>query len=77
MVMRLLGNTSIDDQSVAAARVAELAARQRFDGFTVTVTGSAALLAEINDRMRRDIATTGMLAAGVMAVILLLVLRAR
>jgi hydrophobe/amphiphile efflux-3 (HAE3) family protein len=77
MVVRLAGNTSIDDQSAAAARVAELASRQRFDGFTVTVTGSAALLAEINDRMRRDIATTGMLAAGVMAVILLLVLRAR
>jgi hydrophobe/amphiphile efflux-3 (HAE3) family protein len=77
MVVRLLGNASIDDQSPAAARVAELASRQRFDGFTVTVTGSAALLAEINDRMRRDIATTGVLAAGVMAVILLLVLRAR
>jgi hydrophobe/amphiphile efflux-3 (HAE3) family protein len=77
MVVRLLGNTSIDDQSAAAARVAELASRQRFEGFTVTVTGSAALLAEINDRMRRDIATTGMLAAGVMAVILLLLLRAR
>jgi hypothetical protein len=77
MVVRLLGNTSIDEQSAAAATVAELAAGQRFDGFTVTVTGSAALLAEINDRMRSDIATTGLVAVVVMAVILLLVLRAR
>jgi hydrophobe/amphiphile efflux-3 (HAE3) family protein len=77
MVVRLLGNTSIDEQSAAAATVAELAAGQRFDGFTVTVTGSAALLAEINDRMRSDIATTGLVAVVVMTVILLLVLRAR
>jgi uncharacterized protein len=77
MVVRLLGNTSIDQQSAAATTVAELAARQRFDGYAVTVTGSAALLAEINDRMRSDIATTGALAVVVMAVILLLVLRAR
>jgi uncharacterized protein len=77
MVVRLRGNTSIDEQSTAAATVAELAAEQRFDGFTVTVTGSAALLAEINDRMRSDIARTGLLAVVVMAVILLLVSRAR
>jgi predicted RND superfamily exporter protein len=77
MVVRLLGNASIDEQSAAAEKVAELAAGERFDGFAVTVTGSAALLAEINDRMRSDIATTGVLAVVVMAVILLLVLRAR
>ncbi len=77
MVLTLDGNMSIDEQGVAAGDVARQVRAMPVDGLTTTVTGSAALLKEVNDRMRSDMATTGVLALAVMAVILLLVFRAR
>jgi len=77
LVLRLQGNLSLDEQSAAVVDVNREVAERRFSGVDVTATGSAALLREINDRMKSDIARTGLIALAVMVVVLLLVFRAR
>jgi hydrophobe/amphiphile efflux-3 (HAE3) family protein len=77
MMLTLRGNMSIDDEGRAAGDVVHVVGASHFPGFTTMATGSAALLKEVNDRMRSDMARTGALAVLVMAVLLLLVFRAR
>jgi hydrophobe/amphiphile efflux-3 (HAE3) family protein len=77
MVVRPGGGLSIDEQGQAADRIVALAAASDFDGVRVTTTGTPLLVKEINDRMRGDMAWLGVAAALAMAVVLLLVFRAR
>ena len=77
MVLTVRGNMSTEQEGRAAADVVSQARSAHFDGFSTMATGSAALLKEVDDRMRSDMATTGVLALAVMALVLLFVLRAR
>lgn len=77
MVARLAGNMSIDEQAEAAAEVVDLVKATRFDGLTVTPTGSPLLIKEINDSMRTSMLRMAALAVLIMAVVLFLVFRAR
>lgn len=77
MVARLTGNMSIDEQAEVAAEVVDLVRARRFEGFTVTPTGSPLLIKEINDSMRTSMLRMAALAVLIMTVVLLLVFRAR
>lgn len=77
LVLRLRGNLSLDDQAKTVTEVNRMLDDARFTGLDATATGTAALLKEINDRMRNDMARTGLLALVVMVVVLLVVFRAR
>ena len=77
LVLRLQGNMSLDEQATTVADVNRRLAEREFSGVGTMATGSAALLREINDRMKSDMARTGLLALAVMVVVLLLVFRAR
>ena len=77
MVVRLGGDLSIDQQSAAADRVVSLVRASHFTGVRATATGTPLLVKQINDRMRGDMALLGGVAALAMAVVLLLVFRAR
>lgn len=77
LIARLAGNLTLDEQSAAVTEMDAIVSRHTFDGFTTMTTGSAALVKEINDRMRSDMARTGVLALVAMIVVLLAVFRAR
>ena len=77
LVARLTGNLSLDDQGRAVDALDRALQARRFAGVAATATGSAALVKEVNDRMRADMARTGVLAVVAMIVVLLLLLRAR
>jgi hydrophobe/amphiphile efflux-3 (HAE3) family protein len=68
---------SLDEQATTVADVNRQLAERQFSGVRTTATGSAALLREINDRTKSDMARTGLLALAVMVAVLLLVFRAR
>jgi len=77
LVATLRGNLSISQSSTAAAAVERIARATPLQGFAATVTGSAQLEKAVDDGTRKGIATTGAFAVLVMALILLLVFRAR
>lgn len=77
MVVRLNGNMSIDQQASAAQSVVDRVDARDFAGFTVTPSGPAILLQEINDTMRESIIIMGALAVAAMLALLFLVYRAR
>lgn len=77
IAVRVAGAIPAASSDRAAADVARVAKGVRLNGLTSIVTGSAALLREVDVGMRSGIAKTGALALLVMAVILLLVFRAR
>lgn len=77
VAVRTGGNLTIDETGEAAERVVELTNQREFEGLDALPTGAALLLKELNDRMRTDMATMGAMAIVVMAVLLVLVFRAR
>jgi uncharacterized protein len=77
MVVRLGGDLSIDQQGAAADRVVSLVHASHFESVHAVATGTPLLVKQINDRMRGDMVLLGVLAALAMAVVLLLVFRAR
>ena len=77
VVVRLPGNASIEEQARGSDLVHDIVARHDVHGTEVTASGTPVLLAEINDYLRGGMATLGALAVGVMALLLVLVFRAR
>ncbi len=77
MLVRLPGNASIDDQARGADLVDDIVGRHPIAGAEVLASGPPVLLAEINDYLRGGMASLGAIAVGVMALLLLLVFRAR
>ena len=77
LVVRLNGNLTIDEQGKAAARAAQLVRARHFEGVDVLPSGSPILLKEINDKMQESMTTMGLVAVGLMVVVLSLVFRGR
>ena len=77
LLVRLKGNASIDEQARGAALVARVVARHPIPGVKVLASGPPVLLAEINDYLRGGMAALGAVAVGVMALLLIVVFRAR
>ncbi|MEX2159826.1 MAG: MMPL family transporter [Dehalococcoidia bacterium] len=77
MVVRLNGNLSLDDQSAAAQDVVDIVHSRNFENVTVTPSGPAVLLSEINETMRGSVLVMGALAVGVMTIVLAVMFRAR
>jgi uncharacterized protein len=77
MLVRMPGNAPIADQSRLSDLVEEIAARHPVPGVDVLVSGPPVMLAEINDYLRGGMASLGAIAVGVMALLLVLVFRAR
>ncbi len=77
MVVRLGGDLSIDQQGAAADRVVSLVDAAHFESVHAIATGNPLLVKQINDRMRGDMVVLGVLAVLAMAVVPLLVFRAR
>jgi hypothetical protein len=77
LLVRLPGNASIDDQARAAELVDDVVARHPIEGVEVLASGPPELLAEINDYLRGGMALLGAIAVGVMALLLVVVFRAR
>lgn len=77
LVVRLPGNATIEDQGRAVDVVDDVVADHPVPGAEVVASGPSVLLAEINDYLRGGMATLGAIAVGVMALLLLLVFRAR
>ena len=73
----LRGNASLDELSAGTERVVEILDGASFDGFELTVTGSPLYLREINDYLKGGMATLGLAALAVMAVVLLLLFKVR
>jgi hydrophobe/amphiphile efflux-3 (HAE3) family protein len=77
LLVRLPGNAPIADQSRLSDLVNEVVARHPVPGVEVLASGPPVLLAEINDYLRGGMASLGAIAVGVMALLLVLVFRAR
>jgi uncharacterized protein len=77
LLVRLPGNAAIDEQARAADVVDEVVARHPIPGVVALATGPPVLLAEINDYLRGGMALLGAIAVGVMALVLMVVFRAR
>ncbi len=71
------GNLDLDAQGEATDAILELLDDATFENFELTVTGSPVYLKEINDYLRGGMLTLGLVALGVMAVILALMFRVR
>ena len=77
LLVRLPGNATIDDQARGADVVDDVVARHQVPGAEVLASGPPVLLAEINDYLRGGMVSLGAIAVGVMALLLMLVFRAR
>lgn len=77
MVVRLNGNMTLDEQSDAAQDVVDAVERRPFENVAALPTGPAILLREVNDGMREAMGRMGLVAAAVMGLILVAVLRVR
>lgn len=77
MIVRVLGNASIDELSVASDTVKEIVERHPIDGFSTVATGAPTLLKSINDYLQGGMAMLGAVAVGVMILVLMLVFRVR
>ncbi len=73
----LQGNATLDEQTAGTKEVVAILDTASFEGFELTVTGSPVYLAEINDYLKGGMATLGLAALVVMAVVLALMFRVR
>ncbi len=71
MVVRLPGNLDIETEGEAAQLVEDVAADLEFDGATVSTTGAAVLLRDLNDYLTGGMLVLGSIAVGLMVIILL------
>jgi hydrophobe/amphiphile efflux-3 (HAE3) family protein len=77
MVAQLSGNLSIDKQAEAARAIKQVVTSQEFTGHQVLVTGSPALLDEINHSLKGGMTSLGAIALAAMLVILWVAFRVR
>jgi hydrophobe/amphiphile efflux-3 (HAE3) family protein len=77
MVVRLLGNQSIEEEGKVADLVKSEAEALRFEHATITTTGAPALLQNLNDYLTRGMATLALVAVAIMTLILLLLFKVR
>lgn len=78
ILVRLVGNQSIDQEGDAATAVADAVAEVQLDGFQpALVTGAPYLLQRINDYLQRGMLTLGAIAVAVMVALLFAVFRVR
>jgi hydrophobe/amphiphile efflux-3 (HAE3) family protein len=77
LVAHLEGNMSLDEQGVAVEDVVRAVRRHALDGIGTTVTGTATLTDEVNDRTKSEMARSGLYSLAAMVAVLLLVFRAR
>ena len=78
MVVRLLGNQSIEDEGRAADFVQAAVKKDlHFENASITTTGASELLKNLNDYLTGGMATLGGIAIAAMAVILLLLFNVR
>ena len=77
IVVRLVGNASIEKEGAGAVLVQNTIANAHFENATVTVTGAAVLLKQINDYLKGGMLTLGAIAVVVMTIILLLLFNVR
>ena len=73
----LQGNATLDEQTAGTKEVLEILDTTTFEGFELTVTGSPVYLAEINDYLKGGMATLGLAALGVMAIVLAFMFQVR
>jgi hydrophobe/amphiphile efflux-3 (HAE3) family protein len=71
MVVRLPGNLDIETEGKAAQLVQDVAADLEFEGATVSTTGAAVLLRDLNDYLTGGMLVLGAIAVGLMVIILL------
>jgi len=71
MVVRLPGNQGIEEEGKAAQLVEDATASLEFEGATVSTTGAAVLLRDINDYLTGGMMVLGAIAVGLMVIILL------
>src|SRR3954454_21339330 len=72
VIVRLLGNESIDQEGEASVNVANEAAKLSIPNATTVTTGAPLLLKDINDYLKGGMLTLGGIAVGIMVLILLL-----
>lgn len=77
MVVRLVGNASIEDEGRGAVAVKEAWARHDIESGEVLVTGAPVLLKDLNDYLRGGILRLGAIALAVMMLILLVLFDVR
>jgi hydrophobe/amphiphile efflux-3 (HAE3) family protein len=77
MIVRLQGNADLETEGAAAVAIQEAWAAQDIDGAELTVTGSPALLKDINDYLRGGLLQLGGLALVIMALLLVLLFDVR
>lgn len=77
MVVRLVGNASIEDEGKGAMAVKDAWARHDLEGGEVLVTGAPVLLKDLNDYLRGGILRLGAIALAVMMLILLVLFDVR
>jgi hydrophobe/amphiphile efflux-3 (HAE3) family protein len=77
LVAQLDGNASIDEQGASAEAIKDVVGRHSFPGQEVLVTGTPVLLDEINGYLQGGMTTLGLIATGVMVVVLWLAFRVR
>ncbi len=77
MVVRLVGNASLEVEGRGAVAVKEAWEGRELEGATVLVTGAPVLLKDLNDYLRGGILQLGAIAVGVMVVILLVLFDVR
>ncbi len=71
------GNASLDELGVGTDAVIEVMSTAEFENATLTVTGAPLYLSEINDYLQQGMATLGLVAIVVMAVVLTFLFRVR
>jgi len=71
MVVRLPGNLDIKTEGEAAQIVQDVAADLEFDDATISTTGAAVLLRDLNDYLTGGMMVLGAIAVGLMVIILL------
>ena len=77
MIVRLVGNASIEIEGEGATAVQEAWADRDIDGVEITVTGSPTLLKEMNDYLSGGLVQLGALAVVLMAVLLVFLFKVR
>src|SRR3990170_770023 len=77
MVVRMVGNLSIDEQAEAAGQVVDVVRRYHFQGLEVLPSGPAVLIKEINDRMRSSMLQMAGIVVGIMVLVLSFLFRVR
>jgi uncharacterized protein len=77
LLVRMPGNATIEDLARGSDVVDDIVGRHDVPGAEVLASGPSVLLAEINDYLQGGMASLGAIAVGVMALLLVLVFRAR